>query len=389
MSRHEERERIRERLGVLTARVGATRAATEPATSTRSGTIARSVAASHPEWEGNSGRGRWSATDTQRGGARLGASDPPGNSGHAEPAGGHPDSVADAQSGRWNFDELPPDDPPRDQGDIEGVGEVKAPGWLDDPGGSRHRWRDRLVPSRFRRARMDPGRRGVLTMAGVGLVAALVTVVVLLWERPVAQQVPPVAAVYTAAPVPGAPPSGADPAAHTAAAPNPAPDGATAELVVSVVGLVHKSGLVRVPPGSRVADAVAAAGGAREGADLAGINLAQRLADGDQVVVGAVDAAPGGPRLGSTTIGMSDRASGTASSAAPGSATSSAPATRVNLNSAAESDLDALPGIGPVTARAIIAWRTTNGRFTDIEQLGDVDGIGPARLARLRDLVTI
>ncbi|WP_432421151.1 ComEA family DNA-binding protein [Nocardia cyriacigeorgica] len=269
-------------------------------------------------------------------------------------------------------------------GDLDEVGEVRSPGWLDDPDGSGHRWRDRLVPPRFRRTRLDPGRRGVLTMAGVGLVAALVAVVVVLWERPVAQQVPPVAAVYTGVPEPGA-----SSQAGPAAPPDTAPDGATAELVVSVVGLVHRSGLVRVPPGSRVADAVAAAGGAREGADLAGINLAQRLADGDQVIVGAVSAEPGVPRLGSTTIGASGRTPGATSSAPSGAATSSDPATRVNLNSATESDLDALPGVGPVTARAIITWRTTNGRFTDIEQLGDVDGIGPARLARLRDLVTV
>ncbi|MFE3445505.1 ComEA family DNA-binding protein [Nocardia sp. NPDC059180] len=324
------------------------------------------------------------------GGAGPDAPDRPGNSAERpEGAGGSPDSVADAKPGRWNFDELPPDDPPKELDDLDEVGEVKAPGWLDDPGGPGGRRRDRLVPSRSRRTRMDPGRRGVLAMAGVGLVAALVAVVVVLWERPVAQQVPSVAAVYTAAPVPGAPPYGGGPATPAAATSNSAPDAATTELVVSVVGLVHNSGLVRVPPGARVADAVAAAGGAREGADLAGINLAQRLADGDQVIVGTVAAEPGVPRLGSTTIGASDRGPGTASSTAPGSTTSSGPAMRVNLNSATESDLDALPGIGPVTARAIIAWRTTNGRFTDLEQLGDVDGIGPARLARLRDLVTI
>ncbi len=234
---------------------------------------------------------------------------------------------------------------------------------------------------------MDPGRRGVLTMAAVGLVAALVAVGVVLWERPVTQQVPPVARAYTAAPATHALPAEPGPAAAPSAA---MPDGATAELVVSVVGLVHKSGLVRLPPGSRVADAVAAAGGARDGADLAGINLAQRLSDGDQVIVGTAGGEPSVPRLGSSTIGSSGRSPSAAgpnpSGPTPGAAE---PGTRVNLNSATESDLDALPGVGPVTARAIIAWRTTNGRFTDVEQLGDVDGIGPARLARLRELVTI
>nr|WP_280210935.1 ComEA family DNA-binding protein [Nocardia cyriacigeorgica] len=282
--------------------------------------------------------------------------------------------------------ELPPDAPPRRLDQPDDAGEVGAPGWLDEPDRAGSRWRDRLVPPRFRRARMDPGRRGVMTMAGVGLVAVLVAVGVVLWERPTAQQVPPVAAVYTAAPAQHTPPAVVGPAATPGGA-VPAPDSTGAELVVSVVGLVHESGLVRLPPGSRVADAVAAAGGARDGADLTGINLAQRLSDGDQVIVGTAGGEPGVPRLGSTTIGASGRPSGTAGPTAPGS--SAEPGTRVNLNSATESDLDALPGIGPVTARAIIAWRTTNGRFTDVEQLGDVEGIGPARLARLRDLVTV
>ncbi|WP_370012286.1 ComEA family DNA-binding protein [Nocardia cyriacigeorgica] len=304
---------------------------------------------------------------------------------YPEGAGGLPDSSGSA-AGRWHLDELAPDDPPEG---LDDVGEVGAPGWLDEPGRSGGRWRDRLVPPRFRQARMDPGRRGVLTLAGVGLVAAVVAVVVVLWERPVTQQVPPVAAVYTAAPAPPMPST----EGRSVAVPSEsasALDDAGGELVVSVVGLVHKSGLVRLPPGSRVADAVAAAGGARDGADLAGINLAQRLSDGDQIIVGSSGGEPGVPRLGSTTIGASGRPPGTAGAATPGPTVGTAePGTKVNLNSATESDLDALPGIGPVTARAIITWRTTNGRFTDVEQLGDVDGIGPARLARLRDLVTV
>ncbi|OQS23333.1 DNA-binding protein [Nocardia donostiensis] len=152
-----------------------------------------------------------------------------------------------------------------------------------------------------------------------------------------------------------------------------------------MVGLVHQAGLVRLPPGARVADAVAAAGGARAGADLTGLNLAQRLSDGDQVLVGAAPSGDTTPRLGSTTISGGTTSTGAA--AGPGSARN--PATPVNLNTATEPDLDTLPGVGPVTARAIISWRETNGRFTDIEQLAEVNGIGPARLERLRDLVTI
>ncbi|WP_280462328.1 ComEA family DNA-binding protein [Nocardia carnea] len=255
---------------------------------------------------------------------------------------------------------------------------VRTPRWLD-AGPGAPTWRERLIPPRFRGVRLDPGRRGMATMAGVGLLAFLVTLVVVFWERPVAQPVPPLPAAHPAA-LPGAVPASATAPATPGTAPGPPPP---AELVVSVVGLVHKAGLVRLPPGARVADALAAAGGALSGADLTGLNLAQRLADGDQIRVGPADTAA--PPPGSATV------SGGKAVAADPDAEVPAPAsgTPVDLNTATESDLDALPGVGPVTAKAIIAWRETNGRFTDVEQLSEVDGIGPARLARLRELVTV
>lgn len=265
---------------------------------------------------------------------------------------------------------------------VDAAGAVRAPGWLDEPEvGSR--WRDRLVPERFRGSRLDPGWRGLVTLAAVGLAAVIVAAVVVLRERPVAQAVPPLAAVRTSAATisaglsmaaPGSVPSAASVTASPAT-----------ELVVSVVGLVHRGGLVRLPPGSRVADALTAAGGAKDGADLNGLNLAQRLQDGDQVLVGP-SGANSGPQLGSATIGTGGRAP---TASAPNAAASPRSSTKVDLNTATEAELDTLPGIGPVTARAIVSWRTTNGRFTDIAQLGEVDGIGPARLARLRDLVAI
>ena len=152
---------------------------------------------------------------------------------------------------------------------------------------------------------------------------------------------------------------------------------------MSVVGLVQHVGLMHLPAGSRVADAVAAAV-AERGADLARLNLAQRLADGDQVVVGALGPNPGPPQLGSAIIPGSER---------PGSARTSGAATpaaaRVDLNTATESELDSLPGVGPATARNILSWRTEHGRFTSIDQLSEIPGIGPSRLNRLRDLVTL
>ena len=162
------------------------------------------------------------------------------------------------------------------------------------------------------------------------------------------------------------------------AVPSSAPAGA--DLVVSVIGLVDHPGLLHIAPGARVADAVAIAV-ARDGADLTGLNLAQRLADGDQIVVAT--AAPASvPRLGSMVV-----PGGPPGPAAPG--TPVTPAQRINLNTATEKDLDSLTGVGPTTAAAIITWRNQHGRFTSVDQLAEVTGIGPAKLNRLRDQVTV
>lgn len=246
----------------------------------------------------------------------------------------------------------------------EGV-DGEHPDWLDGPEQS---------PARVRFA---PGRRGVVALAAVALVAAGLGVVVTWRDRPVAEAVSPLPAAASATvpdpttePVP--PPSRPSPA--------PPPPTPVDEIVVSVVGLVHISGLVHLPPGSRVADALAAAGGARDGADLLGLNLAQRLSDGDQVLVGLAPPPGAAPVAGSATVGAGQAAAEQAGGPAGG---------KVNLNTATEQQLDALPGVGPVTAAAILAWRTANGTFTDVEQLGEVDGIGPARLQKLRDLVAV
>ncbi|MFE1593983.1 ComEA family DNA-binding protein [Nocardia sp. NPDC058705] len=305
---------------------------------------------------------------------------------------GNDDSRADDGDGHWDEDELAPSSGPS--------GAVGTPGWLDDGASGR---RNRLVPQRFRDARLDPGRRGALVLGLVGVIAVVLTGVMVLRDQPVARSVPPVPVLRaeSAATQPG-------PTAVTASmsAQSSTP---SADVVVSVVGLVERAGLHRMPDGSRIADALEKAGGIREGADLAGLNLAQRLADGDQVIVGATDPQQGQPRLGSIMIGAgrppanpSASAGSTAASSKPagpntagsstaGSSTGAGTSTgnsRVDLNTATEAELDALPGVGPVTAAAILAWRTTNGRFTDVAQLGEVDGIGPARLAKLRDLVT-
>jgi competence protein ComEA len=135
-------------------------------------------------------------------------------------------------------------------------------------------------------------------------------------------------------------------------------------LVVHVVGAVRKPGLYRFPSSSRVADAVARAGGAKRGADLALVNLAAPLADGTQVVV-PVKAPQGG---------------------APAGGSGSAPAGPVHLNVATLEQLDALPGVGPVTAQKILDYRQKHGAFSSLDELDAIPGIGPARIEQLRDV---
>ncbi|MFP3992855.1 ComEA family DNA-binding protein, partial [Streptomyces sp. E11-3] len=146
-----------------------------------------------------------------------------------------------------------------------------------------------------------------------------------------------------------------------------APTASGARIVVDISGKVREPGVHRLPPGSRVADALRAAGGVRPGTDTSGLNRARHLVDGEQVVVGEPPgAAPPAP-----------------DAAAPG-----APAGGViSLNSAAEEQLQTLPGIGPVLASKIVAYRTEHGGFRSVEQLREVNGIGDRRFADLRDLV--
>lgn len=136
-------------------------------------------------------------------------------------------------------------------------------------------------------------------------------------------------------------------------------------LVVEVTGAVRRPGIVRLAPGSRVVDALAAAGGLRPGTPPGSVNLAALLSDGQQVVVGAPAAAPGAP---------------------PGSAPTGGP---LDLNAATLAQLDALPGVGPVLAQRILDWRTAHGRFNKVDDLGEVGGIGPRKLADLRARVRV
>jgi competence protein ComEA len=143
-------------------------------------------------------------------------------------------------------------------------------------------------------------------------------------------------------------------------------------LVVDVAGKVRHPGIVELPEGSRVVDAIAAAGGARAGVSLTALNLAQLLVDGQQIVVGVqipvrVDSPPPGSASGSTVQAI----------------------VRVPLNTATIDQLDTLPGIGPVTAAAILQWRADNGPFTAVDELLEVSGIGDATLSDIRPYVYV
>jgi competence protein ComEA len=163
-----------------------------------------------------------------------------------------------------------------------------------------------------------------------------------------------------------------EPLVTTSVAPSAGASTATdsGEVTVDVAGKVRRPGIAVLPPGSRVVDALEAAGGARRGVELASLNLARPLVDGEQILVGVPVPAGIMGSLGAT----------------PGPGESGP---LVNLNTADLAGLETLPGVGPVTAGAIVSWRTEHGGFTAVEELLEVDGIGDATLAEIAPHVTI
>jgi competence protein ComEA len=154
-------------------------------------------------------------------------------------------------------------------------------------------------------------------------------------------------------------------------------------LLVHVVGEVAEPGLVTVPDGARVADALTAAGGTTRRADLAAVNLARTVVDGEQLYVPR----PGEPVPGAAAPGAGGAASGVGGQSASGGE-SGAGAT-VDINTADATALEALPGVGPSIAQAIVEWREANGQFASVDELEDVPGIGPATLAEIRDTARV
>ena len=231
-----------------------------------------------------------------------------------------------------------------------------------DPGSRRWRW---LL-----------SRRGAVA---VGLVLALLVIVVIartsgrMPTTALPVRDPSGSLVASALGTPGvktSPTSAAVAGAPAAGVPGAGVPGAGTEVTVHTVGQVRTPGLRRLPPGARVADAISAAGGATEEADLAAVNLARLLVDGEQVYV---------PARGE--LSRAQPAGSGPSGASPGGT--------VNLNTADVAALDTLPGIGPVLAGRIVAWRQQHGRFSAVDELGEVTGIGPTLLSKIRDRVAV
>lgn len=147
---------------------------------------------------------------------------------------------------------------------------------------------------------------------------------------------------------------------------SPVPQGASAAIYVHLLGAVAAPGLYELPEGARAVDALAAAGGFTDTADRTQVNLARFLSDGEQIIVPVIGEVPAAGAEAAGTIGG-----------------------KVNLNTADAATLQTLPRVGPAMSARIIAWRDANGRFSAIDELRSVSGIGEKTFAALRDLVTV
>ena len=217
-----------------------------------------------------------------------------------------------------------------------------------------------------------------ISRAQIATYAVLALVVVVLGVRFMQRQQPSSAVPGGAGAAASSASSGASGSTATAVRVSRAPAQAS---VVHVAGAVRRPGVYRLPAGARVQEAVRRAGGARQGANVNGINLAAKVVDGQQVVVPS--RTPSGSDGPAAAAGAAAEGSGPAGPAAAGVA----PGPPISLNNATAEQLDTLDGVGPATAQKIIAWRTQHGGFRSVADLGQVPGIGPKKLAALRDRV--
>lgn len=216
----------------------------------------------------------------------------------------------------------------------------------------------------------DPARRSALAIGCAVLVAAVATGIWVLSSRPRAE------ALQT-----GSRPSSATSPLNVPRAVSgsrsPTPSGL---VVVDIAGRVRHPGLYRLASGARVDDAVRAAGGLLPGVSEAAVNRAARISDGQQIVVGTQPASVTGPSAGAVGSGGGGPGDG-----GPGGIS----VTPINVNTASMTELQQLPGVGPVLAQHIVDWRIEHGSFSTPEQLLSVSGIGPAKFAAMRALVAV
>jgi competence protein ComEA len=239
-------------------------------------------------------------------------------------------------------------------------------------------WRERVGPALRERmpvwvqTRCGIERRSVVALAVLLVVAAVFAVQHFWAGRTQSVRAPEV--VRAAAGYGGGESKEAGPRATADA--RGATGAASTEIVVDVGGKVRDPGIHRLPAGSRVTDALRAAGGVRPGTNTDSLNRARFLVDGEQIVVG-------GPPAPAPGLG----AGGANSAGAAGSVAGAAPSAPVSLNTATADQLSTLPGVGPVLAQHIIDYRTQHGGFRSVDELRQVNGIGNRRFADLRNLV--
>ncbi|WUH96707.1 ComEA family DNA-binding protein [Spirillospora sp. NBC_00431] len=207
------------------------------------------------------------------------------------------------------------------------------------------------------RLRSGPDRSNLRVLVVIGLIAAVVAAGYLWLARPRPRP-------STAAPLASATLADVRPSVSAS------PAAAGSSVVVHVLGKVKHPGVITLPSGSRVAEAIKAAGGVRPGAKTGDLNLARKLVDGEQIPVGVRGPAP-------------------APGAPPQPGASTAPGTPLDLNTATADQLDDLPGVGPVLAQRIVDFRTRQGGFRSVEQLQDVSGIGARRFTDLKPMVRV
>ncbi|MEP6630298.1 MAG: helix-hairpin-helix domain-containing protein [Lapillicoccus sp.] len=273
---------------------------------------------------------------------------------------------------------------------------LAAPGQDDDEGpddaapAGRHRPTPRVltVPTPFRGAHLTVRWRAVVGLLVVAVVAGLFFAVRVAraQQAAVPEPVPAGGGLVGRTAAPTAFGAGSGPGSGSPSLSGPAPSASggvpssgasTRRLVVDVVGQVTHPGVVSVPDGSRVGDVLAAVGGALPGADVQRLNLARAVGDGEQIFVPRPGESPPAP-LG-----------GGGGAVGPGAAAPSTSSAVIDLNVATLAMLDGLPGVGPVLAQRILDWRTEHGRFTSVDELGEVSGIGDKLLTQIRSKVRV